>query len=109
MDKAELIEQLGALESQIAQDEADLGKWQEKRARLARNRTSGLAVLVIALLLLFATSWWLLAGFIGLVGLLTLLTALANLGKANELVKLTQGRIITNKGELAKLRAQLVA
>lgn len=110
MEKAELAKQIGTLEGQIADGEAQIRKTGEKIASAKRNRTYGIVAVVIAILGIgFFINYWWLWGFIGLVGLLTLLTAISNLGAANKESTEQQTWMSKSRATLAEWRALITA
>ena len=110
MDKAQLVEEIGRIQGQIAQDEMDLKTWEKIQAKIDRNKILGIVAMVLAviLVLVFGSSWLVIGVALFLVGIVVLIPAVTSQDKAKWLIEATQDRIVKSKQELAKLQARLV-
>ena len=106
MDKAELIEQLGALESQIAQDEAAIRELEQEAEKARRGYMSGLVGVLLGLILLAVV--WPLGLLLLLAGILATVTGMIKQSGAKAKLTVTQARLAENRGKIAQLRAQLL-
>jgi len=85
MDKAQLAQQIGQLEGQIAGAEPEIRKAEDKLSGAKRNRTAGAGAILVAIIgFVFLVGWWPLWGLIAVAGGLTLMTALLNQMDANK-------------------------
>jgi len=111
IDKAALARNIGNAEERLSQLEGNMRKSEEKIAAARRNRTGGLAALVIAVLgfLLYSPGLWaLLWLFLAVVGGLTLFTAILNQRGATQERDSYQENIATTRKILAEQRALIM-
>jgi hypothetical protein len=107
-DKLQIADEIGRLESQLAQAESSLREKERKLQSAKGNRVAGAAALLIGLILMlfFGGIIGILGIFLIVIGVLAWITAIFKQSGAKNELKMEEARIADLRGKLAELRAQ---
>ena len=105
MDKQEIVNEIGRVQGELTQAEADLREWERKAEKARRDYTSGLVGLILGIVGLVI--FWPLA-FLGLAGLMAVIMNVANKTQARTKIEELTAQIADHKATLARMQAQLL-
>ncbi|MFA6134441.1 MAG: hypothetical protein WC869_10555 [Phycisphaerae bacterium] len=110
LDKAQLAAQIGQFEAQLAQAEMDLQSWREdarKQGGCLTWATVGLVAGVVGFFFL-AGLWSMGGAVLAVASLLALVLTSIDRGKATRAAAKTEAAIVSMRGQLGQMRAQMM-
>lgn len=110
MEKDQLIEEIGNLETDLSTTEGDLRKSERQFDSLKGNRTSGSVVLLLGLIgIIFFSDLWYVWYFLIAIGGLTFLTAIKKQNAIKLSIKTYEDNLSKIRSKLAESRAELIS